>query len=220
MTRPHLIAFVYTRDIRICSNAGHGGFTLIEILIGMTLLGIIMVLLFSAFRMGVKSWDSGEQRAIEINNILVVQTFLRARLMSAQPLIDDFTDDEGEFSFVGTQQSLQFVSSLPARRGLKKFTLFIDADDDGALKIAVQPFFPTFDETESARDDLVLLEAIENIELTYFGSDSFGEEAEWHDQWEDRDGLPQLVKLEIEFRENKESWPPLTVRLRIEPGAT
>ena len=192
------------------------GFTLVEVLIGMTLLSVMMALLFGAFRIGVTSWDAGEKRVIETNNLLIVQSFLRSRLMSAQPVFDDFGDDEKEFSFIGTENSLQFVSSLPARGGLQKFTLFFDDKNEGMLKISVAPFFPTFDGSDPVKNEVILFEDIKRMELSYFGSDSFGEAAEWQDQWEDKEKLPDLIKLDLQFRDkSNQSWPSFLVRLRI-----
>lgn len=177
-----------------------------------------MVLLFGAFRIGVTSWDAGEQRAIEVNTVSTVQNFLRARLATAQPLFDDFSDDEAEFSFIGKRESLQFVSSLRSREGLKKFSLFLDRNNRGTLKISVEPFLPVFEGGEpDYKEDLVLLDAIEHLEFSYFGSDSFGEEADWFNRWDDQTSLPMLVKLDIRFKDKPESsWPPLTINLRIE----
>lgn len=198
---------------------GQRGFiTLVEVLIGMTLLGIMMSLLFGVFRIGVSSWDAGEQRAIEVSTVSTVQNFLRARLATAQPLFDDFSDDEAEFSFIGKRESLQFVSSLRSREGLKKFRLFLDRNNRGTLKISVQPFFPVFEGSEpDYKEDLVLLETIEFLEFSYFGADSFGEEADWTNRWDDQNSLPQLVKLDIRFKDKSESsWPPMTVNFRVE----
>lgn len=207
----------YLNKISIVKATRQDGFTLIEILIGMTLLGIMLALLFGAFRTGISSWETGEKRAVEIDNILVVQNFLRARLSAAQPLIDDFSDDEAEFSFKGTRESVQFVSTLRANNGLTKFLVFFDRPDNDKLKISVKPFFPTFDDTETADEDLVLLEDIDRVELSYYGANSFGEDLEWTDRWEDKDSFPRLVKLEIRFKDKAESvWPPMIVRLRID----
>ncbi len=176
-----------------------------------------MALLFSAFRIGVTSWDAGERRVIETNNLVIVQNFLRSRISSAQPVFDDFSDDEKQFSFIGTENSLQFVSSLPARNGLQKFTLVFDEDKERKLKISVEPFFPTFDGDDSVKNEVILFEAIKQMDLSYFGSSSFGEEANWQNDWEDREYLPDLIKLDLRFHDKPEqSWPPFLVRFRVD----
>ena len=38
------------------------GFTLLELLIAMSLLGFILALLFAGMRLGARSWDAGEAR--------------------------------------------------------------------------------------------------------------------------------------------------------------
>lgn len=51
------------------------GFTLIEVLIGMTLLSLMVVLLFSSLAIGAKSWEQGEKKIANVNEIAVVQHF-------------------------------------------------------------------------------------------------------------------------------------------------
>ncbi len=43
------------------------GFTLLEVLIAMSLLSIMVVLLFSSLKVGAESWDKGESKIAEVN---------------------------------------------------------------------------------------------------------------------------------------------------------
>jgi len=42
-------------------NAGRDGFTLLELLISMTILAMIVVIIFGAFRVGIRAWEKGEK---------------------------------------------------------------------------------------------------------------------------------------------------------------
>ncbi len=215
-----------TFDAVMEKNSGklvsYKGFTLIEMLIAISLLGIMMTLLFGAFRIGVRSWDAGERRSAQTSHMLIVQDFLRRHLSATRPLMDDFTDDDPFFSFIGTENELRFVSALPAhggRGGLFQFMLKLEDEGRGqtTLKIALQPFFPPFDDTDDAEriEDIVLLENVEKFELTYYGKDQLGDDPDWYDQWEEKNELPQLVKLDMQLTE-QEPWPPIIVHLRVE----
>ena len=200
------------------SQQRNDGFTLIEILIGMALLSIIMMLLFSVFRVGVRSWDSGEKKATETNQQLIVQSFIRSQLARTRPLYDNFDDDniEGEpvFSFAGTESSVQFVSAFQAREGLRKFSFFFDPRGEGSLKVSVDPFFATFDQ-DIGHEELTLIEPVDLLTISYFGQETAEDDPEWSDSWEDRRALPLLVKFEIQLsRDETQQWPPLIVRLR------
>jgi len=66
------------------------GFTLIEVLIAMTLLSIMVVLLFSSLRTCAQSWEQGENKITEVNEVAVVHNFFQRHLSSAIPLWNDF----------------------------------------------------------------------------------------------------------------------------------
>jgi len=66
------------------------GFTLIEVLIAMTLLSIMVVLLFSSLRICAQSWEKGENKIAEVNEVAVVYNFFQRHLSSAIPISNDF----------------------------------------------------------------------------------------------------------------------------------
>jgi len=74
------------------------GFTLIEVLIAMTLLSIMVVLLFSSLRICAQSWEQGENKIAEVNEVAVVYNFFQRHLSSAIPLWDDFTARDGGYA--------------------------------------------------------------------------------------------------------------------------
>ena len=49
------------------------GFTLLELLIGLALLGLILALMFGGLRLGIKSWDSGALASEEMARIRVFE---------------------------------------------------------------------------------------------------------------------------------------------------
>lgn len=200
------------------------GFTLLEILIGTTLLGVMMLLLFSSIRMGIRVWDAGESRASEVDQLLTIHNFIRDQLTRSRPVLDDFSGDETEFSFSGTKDSLGFVSMLPnsaGRGGMHFYKLKVD-EKDGVkhLMLELKPFYPVLEGEESKIEDVRLISGIEEIELSYFGVDTdFGgeddeDEGQWYDEWVDKEAMPQLVKL-IVVMQDENRWPPLVVRPRI-----
>ncbi|WP_333874304.1 prepilin-type N-terminal cleavage/methylation domain-containing protein [Methylobacter sp.] len=66
------------------------GFTLIEVLIAMSLLSIMVVLLFSSLRICAQSWEKGENKITEVNEVAVVYNFFQRHLSSAIPVSNDF----------------------------------------------------------------------------------------------------------------------------------
>jgi general secretion pathway protein J len=63
------------KQITFAPNSLHQGFTLIEVLIAMTLLGIMVVLLFSSLKICADSWEKGESKITDVNEVAVVFNF-------------------------------------------------------------------------------------------------------------------------------------------------
>lgn len=195
------------------------GFTLLEILIAMTLLSIMLLLIFGTLRISMKSWDAGEKEAAETTNRLIVQRFLRKQLTSAQPLVDNFSEDEPAFSFQGRHDRLQFVSLLPVRAGLRgphKFSLYLAEDGDRKnFMVRIEPFYPVFEDVEAKSEEVILLENVEHLAFAYYGQEEPGAEAGWMDAWEEKNHLPKLIKLTVQLVGAKE-WPELLIEPKIE----
>jgi general secretion pathway protein J len=195
------------------------GFTLIEVLIAMTLLSIMVVLLFASLKICAQSWEQGETKITEINDVAVVYNFFQQHLAAAKPVINDFSDDNvASFAFQGDAKSLRFVSALPAsigRSGLQQFSLEVQQDSDGqSIKVLLTPFFPVAEGEQWRQDDAVLIKHVRNFKISYFGSEDGVSEGAWFDEWLDKEVQPQLVKIKIDL-DNNIYWPEMVVKLNI-----
>ena len=205
------------------SSSRQYGFTLIEVLIAMTLLSIMVVLLFSSLRICAQSWEQGENKITEVNEVAVVYNFFQRHLSSAIPLWDDFTKkEERTFSFQGKKQSLQFVSAFPASAGRSGMQLFSieqqQEDDEQVIKVTLTPFFPAAEGEEWQSEEVVLLRHVSDFSLSYFGvAVDDGGENSWQDEWLERDAQPQLVKISIST-ENGVFWPEIMIELKVAGG--
>lgn len=72
------------------------GFTLIEMLIAITLLGVMVTLLFGSLRIAAQSWHSGETKIDQVNRKAVVYQFFKHHLGSARPLPEFTAADRDE----------------------------------------------------------------------------------------------------------------------------
>ncbi|MDD5577918.1 MAG: prepilin-type N-terminal cleavage/methylation domain-containing protein [Methylobacter sp.] len=194
------------------------GFTLIEVLIAMTLLSIMVVLLFTSLKICADSWEKGENKITEVNEVAVVYNFFQRHLTTAKPLLSNFTNKDEAFSFQGKSRSLQFVSALPAsagRLGLQIFTVELQEEDkDQVIKVAVAPYFQKANDEEWKKEEVVLIRHVSNFELAYFGADDDFGESHWQDEWLEKTTQPRLIKIRIELK-NEIFWPDIIIEPKV-----
>jgi len=199
-------------------NLAPKGFTLIEVLIAMTLLSIMVVLLFTSLKICADSWEKGESKITDVNEVAVVYNFFQRHLSVAKPLWNDLPAEEKTFSFQGKARSLQFVSAFPAsadRSGLQLFSIRMQKEDNEQLVIVtVVPFFPVAEGEEWREEEVTLIKQVSDLKLAYFGADDNGSDGVWQDEWVNKETLPQLVKINIQL-ENKIYWPEMIIELKV-----
>lgn len=181
----------------------------------MTLLSILVVLLFSSLRTGAESWNAGESKIAQVNEKAVVYQFFKRYLTALRPVWDDYSDHERKYSFQGTRNSIQFVSVFPAssvRKGLQLFTVAKDNAHDDVITVTVKPFYPTEGDEEEKTDEIVLLEQVEDFDLSYF-EPTEGGGGNWVDVWLDRETLPALIGIKITLKDQS-FWPEMIFKLR------
>lgn len=204
--------------------ARQNGFTLLELLIGMVLLGMMLTLLFGGLRLGSISWDSGEQRADEAAQLRAIQGFIRRELGQALPLRWKKETDT-RLAFEGTSDTLKFVAPLPAQvsvGGLYLLGLELENADEGqrlimkrALTEAAAQDFSGLEQGEKS----VLVDHVKNMTISYFGSATAQGTPGWQDKWDDPQRLPLLVRIQVESSVGR-GWPDLVVPVIMEKGCT
>ncbi|NOQ12859.1 MAG: prepilin-type N-terminal cleavage/methylation domain-containing protein [Methyloprofundus sp.] len=220
--------------MRIVIKAKQPGFTLLEVLLGMSIMSIMMLLLFASLRICVQNWNAGEKKIAQVSQAAIVQGFLQNKLQAALPLDADFFEEE-QFSFQGDKEKMQFVAAMPAsasRLGLQLFNISMKksvGEDGHELLVDIQPFFPQGDDAEQWKEEqVVILKKIDTLRFAYFGPDSddtkigdSDEDSAWQNEWLERKALPRLVRIDVELI-NGEVWPQLVIALKINSalGAT
>lgn len=200
----------------------HSGFTLIEILIAVTLLALMMALAFGALRTAVRATRSGEALVARTDRTRVVQEFLRRQLSHAMPLPFERLEDTGENRvFVADRDELRFVAPMPgylARGGPHVQWLRITRGADGDQlefdHAQLNGYDPDDPKGDSKREPVVLLEGFTEAQFEFRALDEQGELTDWISSWEDQQRLPLLVRLRVEFAaDSRLRWPDLEIPL-------
>lgn len=199
----------------------HAGFTLVELLVGLSLLAMLSTLLFGGFRFGLRAWEVGSARLESGDAVATAQGLLRRQLSEAQPVLTGAPAEATPVLFSGGADGITFVSPLPAHRGIGGFQVFElglrerDATNHLMLRwhlYRADAVAPTF----NPKDESVVLADVAAIAISYYGRPTDGAPRQWLDRWDGRFGLPELVRLRVAFPAGDDrSWPDLVVAPRL-----
>jgi general secretion pathway protein J len=206
------------RSIRT-THARTAGFTLVEVLVALVLLGLLSMTLFFSVRFGVTAWQRGSERSDQIHTSMLVQDLLRRLIGQAYPLVLADGTGSGRVDFAGTGTSLDFLAPVPvalASGGRARFKLAIERRSEGAdLVLTSRPELAA-NESAAQLSRKTLLATIETAEFAYFGVTQSQSAAQWHENWSDEMNLPALVRVRVSFaRSDARLWPDLTIAPRI-----
>lgn len=202
------------------------GFTLLETLVGLTLLGVMLILIYAALNVGLRAWDTGEKRVSEASRQRVVQSFLRRDLGQIFP-VRWRGIPESKIAFEGSKDELKFVTMLTlgaaAREGGLQWAHLYLADGDTTagerrrtLFIKRSGFNLQAKDWEGldAAKPIALIDGVKSFELAYYGAENESAEPQWTAEWTNALRMPQLIKLTLQV-DNGRDVPPLLVNLRL-----
>jgi len=193
------------------NKKGHSGFTLLELMIGLALLGLILVLLFSALRLGSRSWDAGENKLAIASSQTVVAGYLRRSLSQAFPL--QFKRVEGPvLAFEGEADSMRYAGPIPTKLGVPGLHLVSLEFVEGELQLRwMLPDVETEDFSElSQAESARLVDGVKSVEIAYFGAQEPDAQPTWHDRWASNQNMPSLIRLTITPIKGM-PWPEIVV---------
>lgn len=204
--------------LRIDLLKGSRGFTLLELLIALSLLVLMALYLSAGIGTGRRVWET--RANIEDHEALMaVREFLRQRIEEIWPAHKPLASDEIRLVFRGSEDRLEFVSPLETGAnwsGLYHFA--IEADGDGQvryLQISGDLFHPQ-EQSTTARFHRPLLTAVEDVHFAYFGSPDSESPPVWSTAWPPAQGMPYLIRIKVDFPEgDPRRWSDLIIPLRL-----
>jgi general secretion pathway protein J len=198
------------------------GFTLVEILVAVALVGLLSTLIVAGLRLGAQAWTKAGQRSADAGDIDAVQDLVRYTIASAYPTYASADPTDRAVAFDGDRKSLALVAPLPAaiEAGVWARERFFVAQhgDAAALFMAWRLDLPASDEgTPLPESTVLLLDHVRAAHFDYFGPSDDREDRVWQESWTDRRFLPEMVRVHIERDDpHLQSWPELV----SEPRAT
>ncbi len=201
------------------------GFTLLELMLAILLLGLLLSGTYGAIRTAVKAMHSGEVAIDRTNRVRAAQEFLRRQVSRIMPL--SFGTDESTSTnivFEGDGKFMRFVAPMPgylSKGGPYVQTLEITRGAGGGQLVFGNDMLNGYDPSEkSPNEPVVLLNQIQEAHFEYRSLDENGELTDWFDQWEDPSVTPVMIRIVVQMRpEARVTFPEMEVPLILDVGA-
>jgi general secretion pathway protein J len=191
------------------------GFALTELLVALVLVGLISMLIVTGVSTGRRVWERADAAATAGETVEAAHATLRHRLEHAFPATrfdasapySDFLGSAKTMSFLGPDGDARRPGAL--RRYVVELTL--------AGELALTSTSDLSDPDAGPHERQVLLRGVGSIDLAYFGASAPDNVPRWRFGWRKQAGLPQLVRVRVQFADGDRRWWP---ELIVHPAAT
>jgi general secretion pathway protein J len=203
-------------------RARAAGFTLLELLIALSIVGVLLAIAFGGLRMGVMAWARGEDRAEHQQRARGLSQILIRTVGGAYPY-QGFLVEGGEkrVLFSGAEHRVEFVSQTPALpsgvpAAFTAVVIALEDDAQGRALVVRQRVLPN---REPFKEATVALRdpTVQGVEFRYLSA-----EGTWSDNWDpDNDKkLPSAIRIRVSTLKGDRLEPsaPVTVSIRTVGG--
>jgi general secretion pathway protein J len=182
------------------------GITLLELIVALTIMGLIMVLLTSTMHLSFRSIEKGEAAVESLERMRASFRLISSQIQSAlkpadKPLgqlqlqkdsvdntLGDEDDDERLKHFVGDNEKLEFptaVSLWSRPKGIINVTYTVEHGDNGLMELHASETNPLTEVTK----EIKLLDGFDEIRFEYFVVEDIDaeEKGDWASKWDKED---------------------------------
>jgi general secretion pathway protein J len=195
-------------------DMGTSGFTLLEMVVTLTILGFILLIIFGAFRLGTSAWEKGESSREEYQKVRAVSQLVSRQLKSIVPYKVKTEKAESDYlAFEGRARSLKFVSALSMRAKQPEGFVyaiyeFRDGGNQGGSlvvyeqRVLIRKNF--FEEGPKEESGVPLIEGISDIQFEYYREEDplKNRQEGWVEEWNAKEEkeLPRAVRMTVTYR--------------------
>jgi len=195
------------------------GFTLIEVIVAISLLAFGLALTFGTLRGATRATERAELVSQRGERLRAVQGFLRTQINAALPVAFEFDSESGAASFLrASSNKLEFVAVMPgylSRGGPYLQTLELVPGSKGQQLLFQHQLLTTDGALEAEREPVVLLDGIAEGGFEVRNIDAQSQPGDWQPDWDVSAQLPPLVRLKIRFTDKARHWPEFVAATRL-----
>ncbi len=199
-----------------CRPKTDSGFTLIEVIVALVVLGFVLAGLGQATRFGMSAWSLETRLADNSAGLERMDRVLRDLLEQASPPVG--ADDK---PLAGEEHRLTLLTLLPDQpqtRPVRHAQIAVGVDDRHRLVLrwrikanaaALTPLPPL--------QEVVLAEGVERIDLAYRQAAADG--GRWSKVWTESN-LPALIQIHFVLANGRHRWPDMAVPTMLDPNGS
>ncbi len=190
----------------------HLGFTLLELLIAVSLSSIVMVVLVGGFYMVSKNWQQQEKVLDQQIDNSLIRMELEKAILGAFPYSYTSANNKKSIYFKGDEAQVSFVSTMSPSYNNQLTIWSLISQNDGGLSIKVTSAL-TGDPSEilsklisnNKEEATIVLEEYK-IEFEYLEENKSGEKS-WLKTWDasDQKLLPSAVRFQLKLIDNEDT---------------
>lgn len=191
------------------------GYTLVELLIVLALIGLIAIAIGGGLRLGARTWEKTEQEVGASETARGGHAVLTSLLSRLYPRAADPALPQAA-SFEGAPDRMTFLADAAApfpAQGVARFTLTVRRERGAASLLLTQES----ERGPSAKSEEILFGGAEAISFSY--AEAGEGTLNWNDAWAGRERVPALIRVRVVFPPGGGRWPDLIVRPTIDRAA-
>ena len=227
------------RLITVISNKISGipekGFTLLELLLAVSIFSIVASVIYSSFRLGIVSWKRTETNLLKYQKTRYVLDSITTDLTNAYfSTLVPFTGEQDLVEFCGS-----FLDPKTKKITIGKISYSYAQPEDGGLGAIVRKKLPfwivsqqkLYEEQQKDNDSLIQIEEPEleilldnvidfKLSYCYAASEEDNQTLEWLGDWSSDEEIPIGIKVEIKIKDDNsdEATTSFSKRMYIPSG--
>ena len=180
---------------------GEAGFTLLEVLVGLALLGMLTGLAYGTVKFAAVSWRRASAQREDQADRMAVSSLLQRSISQSYPAFVTRDSSDRRVAFEGLPRSMAMIAPLPAaiEEGVMARERFYVAAEgvSNALMFAWTLDLPASGGGELRPRVMRLAGLIRTVKIEYFGPPDATHSPIWQDSWLERSRLPDLVRVRV-----------------------
>jgi general secretion pathway protein J len=204
-------------------NRARAGFTLVEVLLAVTILSLVMVGVYGIWSASLKAWKRGGEATEVFQRQRVVMETLTQLAQSAVY----FGASPELYAIIGAKNpglgdSVSFVTAsdafLPPSEsndiGMRRVTISLEQDDYRRTYLAIvnQPALTVKDNSKQELQAHVVSMDVSGFFVRYLDPSN----GDWSEKWEDPNVIPSAIEFTVVFGQPGDQIPPVTVTRAID----